>query len=154
MATTKKTAETRVTDSDLQVGNLPETPGRTKVDAVDLETLDSPASAKGPGPGEIPAPRGTEGDLATANLSEEADREDKRVGTGAVTRGTAPEQRDKMIAALLREREGLAAAGKSDRIAQVDEQLQHHGYDPKQKARDDRPQGRTSTPPQQTTIRS
>ena len=35
---------------------------------------------------------------------------------------------DTMIAALLREREGLAQRGLSDRVAQVDEQLAVRGY--------------------------
>lgn len=53
-----------------------------------------------------------------------------------------------MIAALLRERDGYVRRGLDDRVAQVDEQLQHHGYKP-EPDEDDGPQGRTA-PPQQT----
>lgn len=57
---------------------------------------------------------------------------------------------DKMIAALLRERSGYESQGKDDRVAQVDEQLVHYGYEPEAKpARKQPPQGR-STKPQQT----
>jgi SAM-dependent methyltransferase len=58
---------------------------------------------------------------------------------------------DKMIAALLRERAGLAALGKDERVAQVDEQLIHYGYDGGEKkatARKQPPQGRSSKPQQ------
>jgi len=37
---------------------------------------------------------------------------------------------DMMIAALLRERDGLAQRGLSERVAQVDEQLALRGYTP------------------------
>lgn len=37
---------------------------------------------------------------------------------------------DPMVAALLREREGLVQRGLDDRIAQVDEQLRLRGYTP------------------------
>lgn len=37
---------------------------------------------------------------------------------------------DPMVAALLREREGLTQSGLTDRIASVDEQLKLHGYEP------------------------
>lgn len=64
---------------------------------------------------------------------------------------------DKMIAALLRERSGLVAQQKADRVAQVDEQLKLYGYESgegksggaKPEARKQPPQGRT-TKPQQT----
>lgn len=53
------------------------------------------------------------------------------------------------IAALLRERAGLVAAGKDERVAQVDEQLVLHGYEPDSKeARKQAPQGRSSKPQQ------
>lgn len=64
---------------------------------------------------------------------------------------------EKMIAALLRERAGLVAQGKDERVAQVDEQLVHYGYRPdggksdedgKQAARKQVPQGRSSKPQQ------
>ncbi|MEV6571865.1 hypothetical protein [Streptomyces sp. NPDC051577] len=35
----------------------------------------------------------------------------------------------KMIAALLREREGYKRRGETDRVRQVDEQLEHYGYE-------------------------
>lgn len=60
---------------------------------------------------------------------------------------------DKMVAALLRERVALEQQGKADRVAQVDEQLIHFGYEGdegKAKARKQPPQGRTAKP-QQTT---
>lgn len=37
---------------------------------------------------------------------------------------------DTMVAALLRERQGLALRGKDDRVEQVDEQLRLRGYGP------------------------
>jgi len=59
---------------------------------------------------------------------------------------------NKAIAALLRERAGLVAAGKTDRVALVDEQLKLRGYvtdeEPKREARKQPPQGRSSKPPQ------
>lgn len=39
-----------------------------------------------------------------------------------------PQTSDPMIAALLREREGLARRGLPERVAQVDEQLKARGY--------------------------
>lgn len=39
-----------------------------------------------------------------------------------------PKTTDSMVAALLREREGYARAGRGDRVAQVDEQLALRGY--------------------------
>ncbi|MFD9569988.1 hypothetical protein ACFWBI_09100 [Streptomyces sp. NPDC059982] len=43
-------------------------------------------------------------------------------------------QDTRMVAALLREREGYRRRGETDRVAQVDEQLEHYGYegDPKE----------------------
>lgn len=35
-----------------------------------------------------------------------------------------------MVAALLRERQGLIQSGLTDRVADVDEQLKAHGYEP------------------------
>lgn len=49
-----------------------------------------------------------------------------------------------MIAALLRERDGYVRQGLEDRVRQVDEQLEHHGYKPEK----DEPQGRTQVPQQ------
>lgn len=70
---------------------------------------------------------------------------------------------NRMIAALLRERAGLVAQGKTDRVEQVDEQLEHYGYKPdgsksddsgegdgKQEARKQPPQGRSARPQQNT----
>jgi hypothetical protein len=55
---------------------------------------------------------------------------------------------ERMIAALLREREGYERRGLDDRVRQVDEQLAHHGH--KSKPDEDAgPQGRTA-PPQKT----
>jgi hypothetical protein len=41
-----------------------------------------------------------------------------------------PRSTDPMVAALLREREGLVQRGLDDRVAQVDEQLALRGYTP------------------------
>jgi len=58
---------------------------------------------------------------------------------------------ERMIAALLREREGLVRRELADRVAQVDEQLKLHGYVEDEKpARKQPPQGRSAKPPQQT----
>jgi len=57
-----------------------------------------------------------------------------------------PPAENTMVAALLRERAGYLRRGMTDRAAQVDEQLAHHGHTPEP----DEPQGRTATPPQQT----
>lgn len=43
--------------------------------------------------------------------------------------GDQPMTTDSTIAALLREREGYVRTGKSDRVAQVDEQLALRGYE-------------------------
>lgn len=43
---------------------------------------------------------------------------------------TEPQTEDPMIAALLREREGLVQRGLSERVAQVDEQLTLRGHTP------------------------
>ncbi|MFM9594032.1 hypothetical protein ACKI1O_32170 [Streptomyces scabiei] len=52
---------------------------------------------------------------------------------------------ERMIAALLRERDGYQRRGLDDRVRQVDEQLKHYGYtgDPDE---NDGPQGRTAKP--------
>jgi hypothetical protein len=138
--------DVRVTDSDRQVGNLPEPATQTANTGVNPATLDSPAHAKGPGPDEIPAPADNSGDLALANLSSEAQRAGKRLGTSG--------RNENMIAALLREREALAQSSDEDkrsRITQVDEQLQHYGHDPKSDTRSRLPEGRTSSNPSQHT---
>jgi len=67
-----------------------------------------------------------------------------------------PQTDDTMIAALLREREGLVQRGLKDRVAQVDEQLRLRGYKPRrgsQQQKAQEPQEQTpgtpeSTPPQ------
>lgn len=75
------------------------------------------------------------------------------------TPGPAGAYNDKMIAALLRERAGLVAQSKADRVAEVDAQLEHYGYTPdgtkaeasddgKAAARKQPPQGRSSKPQQ------
>ncbi|MFD3777352.1 hypothetical protein [Streptomyces sp. NPDC058612] len=51
-----------------------------------------------------------------------------------------------MIAALLREREGYERRGKEDRVRQVDEQLEHYGYEPKPDLKSKEPEGRTAPP--------
>lgn len=53
---------------------------------------------------------------------------------------------DPMVAALLREREGLVQSGLTDRIASVDEQLKLHGYKPPTAEKASAPSSR-STPP-------
>lgn len=57
---------------------------------------------------------------------------------------------DNMIAALLRERATYVTQGKTDRVRQVDEQLEHYGYEPEAEAEAE-PQGRMETP-QQTAV--
>ncbi|MFE2556669.1 hypothetical protein ACFXGT_11625 [Streptomyces sp. NPDC059352] len=68
-----------------------------------------------------------------------------------------PQTRDTMIAALLREREGLVQRGLPDRVKQVDEQLKIRGYKKpaggaKQQAPAETqpPQGRQQQPPATT----
>ncbi len=82
-------------------------------------------------------------------------REKKRRAAVADTGGTKPN--DKMIAALRRERSGLEAQGKTDRLKEVDAQLEHYGYEPdgsksdgdnKAEARKQPPQGRSPRPQQ------
>ncbi len=72
-------------------------------------------------------------------------REEKTAAAKEATKPTSPDA-SKMIAALRRERAALEQQGKTDRVAQVDEQLAHYGYTA---ARKQAPQGRT-TKPQQT----
>jgi hypothetical protein len=57
----------------------------------------------------------------------------------------------KMVAALLREREGYERRGETDRVRQVDDQLAHYGYEPETANENDGPQGRTSTDERQQT---
>lgn len=54
---------------------------------------------------------------------------------------------DNMIAALLRERAIYETQDKTDRVRQVDEQLEHYGYTPEPDQADG-PQGRTASPQQ------
>lgn len=64
------------------------------------------------------------------------------------------ERYDNMIAALKRERAAYVAAGKTDRVEQVDEQLRHYGYEGEQDATVDPaggPVGRTSKSGRQRT---
>ncbi|MFE2323588.1 hypothetical protein ACFXD5_06640 [Streptomyces sp. NPDC059385] len=51
----------------------------------------------------------------------------------------------KMVAALLREREGYVRRGQDDRVRQVDEQLAYYGYEPEQ-ADETGPEGRATAP--------
>jgi len=55
---------------------------------------------------------------------------------------------ENMIAALLRERAGYEAQGKTARVEQVNEQLAHHGYDPDETDENAGPEGRTAPPRQ------
>jgi hypothetical protein len=55
----------------------------------------------------------------------------------------------KMVAALLREREGYVRRGEEDRVRQVDEQLTHYGYEPEQ-ADELGPAGRATAPKETT----
>ena len=60
---------------------------------------------------------------------------------------------ENMIAALKRERATYVAQGEPDRVAQVDEQLKHYGYDGEQDATVDPaggPAGRTAAADQRT----
>ncbi|MER5622499.1 hypothetical protein ABT061_15790 [Streptosporangium sp. NPDC002544] len=60
---------------------------------------------------------------------------------------------ENMIAALKRERATYVSRGEDDRVAQVDEQLKHYGYEGTQDADPGavvEPQGRTSTAGQRT----
>lgn len=57
---------------------------------------------------------------------------------------------DRMIAALLRERDGYERRGLADRVAQVDEQLALRGYEPERDGVSAPPQGRTADGGQQT----
>lgn len=59
------------------------------------------------------------------------------------------QRNENMIAALRREREVYVSRGEDERVAQVDEQLRHYGYDT-QADPDTGPQGRTSQAGQQT----
>lgn len=61
---------------------------------------------------------------------------------------------DPLVAALLREREGLIQSGLTDRATQVDEQLKLHGYEPAdEKTGSAKPSSR-STPPKGRRARS
>lgn len=58
-------------------------------------------------------------------------------------------ERQKRVAALLREREGYVQSGKEDRIKQVDDQLRVYGYKRQltsEEARKVPPQGRSERP--------
>lgn len=79
-----------------------------------------------------------------------ADKASKPDQVREVKKPAAVKNDPRRVAALLRERAGLAAAGKADRVAQVDEQLVLYGYEPdeKQAARKQPPQGRSSKPQQ------
>lgn len=53
---------------------------------------------------------------------------------------------DPRIAALLRERAGLVSRGLTDRVEQIDEELEHRGYSDEGGQRSEPPQGRSSEP--------
>lgn len=60
-----------------------------------------------------------------------------------------PERNENMIAALKRERAGYVARGLEERVAEVDEQLAHYGYEGVQDPPadpDGAPKGRTTRP--------
>lgn len=136
---------------------------QTPRDPEAAATLDSPAGAKGV----QDVPLTTSPDQRKAEAKRRAARDDSGPSKRDEKREEAKKDDDTpgdhpMVAALLIERDGLAAAGKHDRIAQVDEQLQHYGYDPKRKAAErraaatgdsgDAPKGRQT--PQQRTAKS
>ncbi|MFF6836025.1 hypothetical protein ACFY84_29970 [Streptomyces sp. NPDC012438] len=58
-----------------------------------------------------------------------------------------PQTEDPMVAALLREREGLKQRGLDDRVTQVDEQLKFHGYRPRRAAAKEQTPPTPPTPP-------
>lgn len=59
-----------------------------------------------------------------------------------------PKTDDTMVAALLREREGLKQLGKDERVGQVDEQLRLRGYSPDgQRINDDNAEVVVTDPP-------
>ncbi|MFE1749000.1 hypothetical protein ACFW88_00340 [Streptomyces anandii] len=58
-----------------------------------------------------------------------------------------PHSEDPMVAALLREREGLVQRGLTDRVAQVDEQLRLRGHTPPDSDGDTARPASRSTPP-------
>ncbi|MFC8290067.1 hypothetical protein ACFUJ0_06105 [Streptomyces sp. NPDC057242] len=60
-----------------------------------------------------------------------------------------PQTEDPMVAALLREREGLKQRGLDDRVKQVDEQLKFHGYRPRRTAAKEPTPPTPPTPPVQ-----
>lgn len=57
---------------------------------------------------------------------------------------------DRMIASLLRERDGYERRGLDERVALVDEQLARHGYEPAAETDAAGPGGRTADSGQQT----
>ncbi|MFC8156316.1 hypothetical protein ACFUO0_20075 [Streptomyces cinereoruber] len=59
-----------------------------------------------------------------------------------------PQTEDPMVAALLREREGLKQRGLDDRVKQVDEQLKFHGYRPRRAAAKEPTPPTPPTPPE------
>jgi hypothetical protein len=61
---------------------------------------------------------------------------------------------DPMVAALLREREGLVQSGLTDRVADVDEQLKLHGYEPADETAGAAKPSSRSTPPKGRKTRS
>lgn len=66
----------------------------------------------------------------------------------------APQTEDSMVAALLREREGLVQRGLTDRVAEVDEQLKLRGAEPPADDKADAQPASRSTPPKGRKTRS
>jgi len=65
-----------------------------------------------------------------------------------------PQTEDTMVAALLREREGLVQRGLTDRVAQVDEQLRARGAEPPADDEASAKPASRSTPPKGRRARS
>lgn len=91
--------------------------------------------------------------MAEEKSAHEVAEEKRRAALAELSSKQGSPQNDRMIAALLRERAGLETQGKTDRVGQVDEQLELHGYKPEEKAdaKKQAPQGRAATPPKQQT---
>lgn len=90
--------------------------------------------------------------MAEEKTSHEVAEEKRRAAQDELSRKQGSPENDRMIAALLRERAGLETQGKTERVKQVDEQLELRGYKPEEKAdaKKQAPQGRSATPPKQT----
>lgn len=89
--------------------------------------------------------------MAEEKTVHEIAEEKRRAAQDELGKQQGSPENDRLIAALLRERSGLEAFGKTDRVAQIDEQLAHYGYKPEEKAdaKKQAPQGRSAAPKQQ-----